>query len=125
MVLAVLAAIAQYAVLQMFAAGQRQGAVVVVGSFIFAMTAVYGMPYLTISKVWQFLICVLAPAIAACAVLLVAEKMERPEITVLLRPEGLKLAALTTVLAGGWLVGLAAFCGLLLAQARNTLPPTP
>ncbi len=119
LVLTLLAAFAQYTLLQMFAAGQRQGIWVVVSSFIFATIAVYGMPHLTVSKIWQFSICVLAPAIAACAALLVAEKMDVPGITVLLRLEGLKLAVLTTLLTLGWLVGLAAFCGSLLAQTEK------
>ena len=115
LILALLAGFAQYAVLDMFEAGRRQWIWVVPSSVVVATIAVYGMSYLKISRVWQFFICVLAPAITACAVLLIAEKIDRPEITVLLRPEGFKLAMLTTLLTAGWLIGLAAFCGSFLA----------
>lgn len=116
LILALLAAVVQYEVLQMFEAGRRQGFPVVVGSFFVAAIAVYGMPRLTASKMRQFSVCVLAPAIVACVVLLIAEKVERPEISIMLRPGGLELAAFTTLVTAGWLVGLAAFCGHLLAQ---------
>jgi hypothetical protein len=102
LVLALLAGFAQYAVLNMFEAGRRQGIWVVASSFIFAAIAAYGTPLLTASKAWQF--------------------SDMPEIAVLFRPGGLQVAALTTLLAAGWLVGLAAFCGSLLAQVKK--PPT-
>ena len=124
LVLALLAGFAQYAVLDMFEAGRRQGLWVLASRFIFAVTAAYRVPHLTVSKVWQFSICVLAPAIIACAALLVGEKMDRPEVTVLFRPGGLKAVALTIFITAGWLVGLAAFCGFLLSSVKKP-PATP
>jgi hypothetical protein len=122
LVLALLAGFAQYAVLNMFEAGRRQGIWVVASSFIFAAIAAYGTPLLTASKAWQFSTCFFGTAITACVTLLATEKLDMPEIAVLFRPGGLQVAALTTLLAAGWLVGLAAFCGSLLAQVKK--PPT-
>lgn len=120
--LALLGGFAQYVALYMFEAGRRQGIWVVTSSVIVATIAVYGMPKLKVSKAWLFSICVMAPAIAACVALLVAEKMDRPETTVLLRPDGLKLTVLTTLVTGGWIVGLAAFFGFLFSPKNK--PPT-
>jgi hypothetical protein len=121
LVFALSAGFLQYALLGMFEAGQRQGLWVLASSFISAMTAVYGMPQLTASKILQFLICVLAPASIACAALLVGEKMDRPEVAVFFRPGGLKVVALTILITAGWLVGLAAFCGMFLESLK--MPP--
>jgi hypothetical protein len=117
--LVVIAALAQYALLQMFEAGRRQGLQVVVSALIIAMAAAYGMPRLTASKAWHFATCIFVPTVVATAVLLVSERMSGFVTSALLGTAGLKLATLTVLFTGGWLVGLAAFGGALLAQKQG------
>lgn len=116
--LVVVAAPVQYALLQMFEAGRRQGLPVVASALIIAMATAYGMPRLTASRAWHFTVCFFAPAGVAFAALLVTEGMSGFVIDALFGAAGLKLATLTMLFTGGWLVGLAAFGGALLVQKQ-------
>ena len=102
--------ISQYFLIQMYTAGQRQTALVCVTSFAVAIIVALWQHIDRSNSTWKVLgICVGAPMVAAYIALLAGEKFDSPEVSVLLRSDGLKVAGATLMLAGGWLIGIFAF----------------
>jgi hypothetical protein len=113
---------AQYFLLQMYSAGRRQGEVVSIFSFIVAaFTFIQITQFKSSSILKKFALCIIFPTVVAAMVLLFAEKIGNPSASIWSDywNADIVLVAMTLLLAGGWLPGIATYFGFRIISFRN------